>query len=101
MRGSPLALLFFLPLFGGCFGAGSLGLGSVGVSVAAVLVLVLSRMVEGSRPSRRAANAASMRWSMGRSLWRLQRSEQYFTSVDEVFADCDFREPGGGVGVSR
>lgn len=105
MRGSPLALLLFflplLPVWG--FGADSLGLESVPAVVVVVvdpasLVLALSRMLDASRPSSRAARAVSMRRSIGRSLWRLQRSEQYLTSVDEVFADCDFREPVSGLG---
>lgn len=49
--------------------------------------------LDASWPSRRAANAASMRLSAGRSLCRLHLSEQNFTSVAAVLAEFDFLEP--------
>lgn len=93
MRGSPLVLFFFLLVW--CFDGASFGWGLV-LSASLAVPLgseVESRMVDASRPSRRAAKVASMRRSSGRSLLRLHRSEQYFTSEEVAFADCDFREP--------
>ena len=55
---------------------------------------------EASWPSRRAAKAASMRLSAGRSLCLLHLSEQNFTSVAAVFAEFDFLEPGRVESVS-
>ena len=49
--------------------------------------------LEASWPFKRAAKAASMRLSAGRSLCLLHLSEQNFTSVAAVFAEFDFLEP--------
>ena len=49
--------------------------------------------LEASWPSRRAAKAASIRLSAGRSLCLLHLSEQNLTSVAAVFAEFDFLEP--------
>lgn len=69
-----------------------------GFSVSGLDTLSFSSCSEGlgngaSNPSSNAAKVASMWWSTARSLCRLHRSEQYFTSVTAAFADCDLREP--------